>query len=427
MTENKNFKKIVKEVAELNGLSYTEAKKATIIMKKILDDNSQDESSDIAQYLADPTVDSRYIFPVKYLLKKESVKKTIPIKVLDKTSKESGIDRLELSSKKKPLFLDFAPLNSKINKVIYSNVKTIQLLKASEEDVRLSYLSLIKDFGEDKCYFVDKDNFFSQMPKLIKMLENYEGNDDLLIAGLYPMKANEYKENMHRANSIDKMLVRLARLLVTKNFCLVSNYPLYVPLNIPLKEKPYDYVVIKSDSIEILLKDDKIPYSPFDKIRGESQYQSIDKTVLGHIEGKPQFNDAHMVLIESNGETCMEEIRKANKADGNVVVWDKDTEFSELRKKAFVKIDYEMTDGELNSFADRIYRHFSGLNLSEAEELIVETPDAERMQVFLDKQQKRYSDKNSVYGEVKINIEKYTLLDGYLYNENLGEISLYKN
>lgn len=87
----------------------------------------------------------------------------------------------------------------------------------------------------------------------------------------------------------------------------------------------------------------------------------------------------------------MEEIRKANKPDANVVVWDKDTEFSELRKKAFVKIDYEMTDGELNSFADRIYRHFSQLNLSEAEELIVETPDSERMQVFLDKQQKRCS------------------------------------
>lgn len=422
MTENKNFKKIVKEVAELNGLSYTEAKEATITMKKILDNSSQDENSAIAQYLANPTVDSKSIFPIEHLLKKEAVEKTIPIKVLKNTI-YSDVDRLKLSSKKKPFFLDFAPLNPKVNKVIYSNVKPIQLLKAEEEDVRLSYFSLIKDFGEDKCYFVDKDNFFSQMPKLIKMLESYEGNEDLLIAGLHPLKNKDYRENTHRVNSFEKMLSKLGNLLFTKNFCLISNYP----LSYSLEDEIDRYTINEDSKTEILLKDNKISYYPFNKIHGGSHYQSIDKTVLGHIEGKPQFNDAHMVLIESNGETCVEEIRKTNKADGNVVVWDKNTEFSELRKKEFVKIDYEMTDGELNSFADRIYRYFSQLNLSEAEELIVETPDAERMQVFLDKQQKRYSDKNSMYGEVKIDIEKYTLMDGCLYNENLGEISLYKN
>lgn len=422
MTDDRIFKNKVKEVAELNGLSYTEAKEATITMKKVLDDNSQDENSAIAQYLANSTVDSKSIFPIEHLLKKESFEKCIPIKVLKNTI-YSDVDRLKLSSKKKPFFLDFAPLNSKINKVVYSNVKSIQLLKAAEEDVRLSYFSLIKDFGEDKCYFVDKDNFFSQVPKLIKMLEGYEGKEDLLVAILHPLKNEDYMENTHRVNSFDKMLSKLGNLLFTKNFCLISNYPLYCSF-----EDEIDRYTINEDSkTEILLKDNKISYYPFNKIHGGSHYQSINKTVLGHIQGKPQFNDAHMVLIESNGETCVEEIRKINKADGNVVVGDKDTEFSELRKKMFVKIDYEMTDDELNNFADRIYRHFSQLSLPEAEELIVETPDAERMQMFLDKQQKRYSDKNSMYGEVKIDIEKYTLIDGCLYNENFGEISLYKN
>lgn len=217
MTENKNFKNIVKAVAELNGLSYTEAKEATIAMKKMLDENSQDENSAISQYLANPNVDSKSIFPIEHLLEKESVEKSIPVKVLKNTI-YSDVDRLNLSSKKKPFFLDFAPLNPKVNKVVYSNVKTVQLLNAEEEDARLSYFSLIKDFGEDKCYFVDKDNFFSQMPKLIKMLENYEGKDDLLIAGLHPLKNKDYRENTHRVNSFEKMLSKLGNLLFTKKF-----------------------------------------------------------------------------------------------------------------------------------------------------------------------------------------------------------------
>lgn len=192
-----------------------------------------------------------------------------------------------------------------------------------------------------------------------------------------------------------------------------------------LEDEIDSYTINEDSKTEMLLKDNKISYYPFNKVHGGSHYRSINKTVLGHIQSKPQFNDAHMVLIESNDETCVEQIRKTNRANGDVMIWDKNSSTLGLHKKMFVKIDYEMTDGELSSFASIVYRHFSDLSLSDAEELIVETPDAERMLMFLDKH-KKHLDKHSEHGKAEINVEKYTLLDGYLYNENLGEISLYK-
>ena len=421
MTQNRLFKNKVKEVAELNGLSYTEAKEAVIAFNKLLEEDSQKEKSEITEFLANgPDNFNVYsTLPVEYLLYKGKTSKTVMFK-----SKRSIVynnaDRIKLSSRPKPLFLDLSPLHDQANNVGYRNILETQILCSTDENARMVFFSLVEDFGAENSYFVAPENFFSQMPKVIREIEAYDGQEDVLVGIVAPNEkyyANAMSSN--QARTLYRIFERIIELMKEKPVCLVTNEEMHLE-----RADVTDFMRCSGNAFE--WHTEQVKYYPFDKIGGGSHHRSIDKTVLGYVEGVPQFNMAQITLIETDGETCVEKIRKANRSSEKVVVWQDGSESPKLHPQMLLKIDSHMDSNMMWDFATFVFHSFN--NGAKIEGMIIESPDAEKMRTLLEQvfSRNKVGEPDSSNAQ-KPSIENYTLTNGYLYHEELGEISLYKS
>lgn len=420
MTQNRLFKNKVKEVAELNGLSYTEAKEAVIAFNKLVEEDSQEEKSEIAEFLENgPDSFNVYsVFPVEYLVYKEKTSKTVMFKS-KRSITYNNADRIKLSSRPKPLFLDLSPLHDQASNVGYRNILETQILCSTDENARMVFFSLVEDFGAENSYFVSPENFFSQMPKVIREIEAYDGKEDVLV-GIVAPNEKYYTDVMssNQRRTLYTLFERIVKLMEEKPVCLVTNEERHLE-----RADVTDFMRCPGNAFE--WHTEQVKYYPFDKIGGGSHYRSIDKTVLGYVEGVPQFNIAQITLIETDGETCVEKIRKANHSSEKVVVW-QDAENPKLYPQMLLKIDSHMDSSMMWDFAAFVFYCFD--NRAKIEGMIIESPDAEKMRTLLEQVFSRNKvGKPDSSNTQKPSIENYTLTNGYLYHEELGEISLYKS
>lgn len=316
-----------------------------------------------------------------------------------------------------------------------------QVIETDEENLRLAYFALIESFGKENSYFVDRDNFFSQMPKLIRTIETYDGKDDLLVGIVWPAdKITRSKMNSNKLSTMDGFFKKIDQLLETKNFCLVTNF---IEDNENIKIIDYVNNFPGRNSVSFDWSNKQIKYYPFNKVHGGSYSRSTNQTVLGYVEGKSHFSNSSITLIETgDNESCIEEIYAIEESDADFIHWEQPEDMtrnessllrylsqqnwdreqginfsnnSSLKDKVFLKIGFEMVKNELDYFLKNAELMKTVLCDHFGKEMVIETVDAEIIQSHLEEHFKEGS-----------TISRYTLMNDHLYNEETGEISLYK-
>lgn len=194
MTDDRIFKTKVKEIAELNDLTYTESKRIAIKAKDKIQSrkellkrfprfdlnveeiykNSENDISYLFNETPDP-IKSVKLANEKYIQFDNSSKNTVDISPFVKNDRPQEVDFIS---------------QHEVKNVQLSNIaKGRVFISTQEKDVRtlFSYCS-DSQFGQENSFFVDRDNYFSQLSKVLKYVESKKENDNMpiLIGAIVP-------------------------------------------------------------------------------------------------------------------------------------------------------------------------------------------------------------------------------------------------
>lgn len=437
MTDDRIFKNKVKEVAELNGLTYTEAKKAVIELNKRIEEASKDHDANILKYMDSKSIEdaakNSYIFPIDGSLFVEPMEEHYFKVKRGKPSnpKEGETDFFELTTKNPIRWLDFLPLNNKVRNVVYTNVIRSNRMYGEKETVRKVYFSLVKHFTPENSYFIEGPGSIIRLKKVVQALKTHKETDHILVGLISHYSDSETSKNFYNLRQ------ELTDLAETRNICIVSN------LLFDKDDKRINLDVDDEKCIKLDMDDVEIEYYPFDKLHGGSYHRSTNKMILGHLKGEAQFIKSDLMLIERNDTSCLKSVYRINDSEADFVQiksademidffkknhsrvvedyairssmsYRNNEHFVHLGNNTFLKIDFEMDSEMLKVFCDSI--RFNHHTLTHGS-IVIESPDAEAMS-------SHYKDTESLKEE--LNVEYLALIDGKLHNETGDEISLYK-
>lgn len=409
MTDDRIFKNKVKEVAELNGLSYTEAKKAVITINQSIENLVK---SDPLLWNSAFQIGTDYSSNFTNVIIREPAGKFI------QTGEVENIPQyVELSRIDKDYSINLAPLNGV--KRGLSNVSVAQYLDCTNKEIaRLTYFAFAEKFDKESIYFVDKENYFYQMPKVIKALKERDENEEVLLGVIKPSLSDDQRSLSSKYEAeIEELMMNKTVYAIVYNFSILEQQR-----NFSSEQKPKFFTNIKTN----------VKYYPFDKLHGGSYHRSTSKLVLGHTEGNPEFISAPVSLIEKDDNSCIEEIHQLNKDKAEFLHWETSDDMKNSIQKDrdgfpvsldgktsyFIQIDFEMDEKDFEIFFNLIYSISTDYRYDKhyTNKIIIETPDAERMQSHYQDISERFNGFTT----------RYLMVDDDLYSESGKKVSLYK-
>jgi len=413
MTDDRIFKNKVKEVAELNGLSYTDAKKAVIEANKHMEKLIKEEPllwEDVFK-----TEAKAQVFFNNVVIKKPEGK-FIKINEIDNIPQY-----IQLSSFDEDYSIDLQPLNNGMKKGL-SNVVKRQTISDESHIARMMFFLFAEQFERNNTYFVDEKNYFTQMPKVLNKIQNADSDEEILVGIIRPNNLKEktsdshYEKWSHEERTYRNLRYKMKDAIKDKKVYVISS-----------GEKNPSITNFKT------ILQQEVQYFPFEKIRGGSYYRSTSKKVLGHVQGYTKFVEPRMTLIEQDNNSCIEQIYEMNKSGSSFVHWKSQEEMNvfveELSKSSrdvprlaenlFLRVDFEMNEKDFSKFIKLLsnysddYKYFDN---KRDDQIVIESPDAERIESY-------YEDDSE---KLKGFAERFTLAGNALYNSEYGMISLYK-
>lgn len=215
MTENRDFKNKVKNFADVNDLSYTDAKKITVKTYERF----------TPEFL-------KYIQKIgsERMLSSKEVKDPLFIETPD--SERS----VELKNGK---FIQFGTENKKfvslselgidiypINFLPFSNISQGTVFISDENSVRIAFSHFVENyFGTENSFFIEEVNYFSQMFKVIKHIEKMDNNTPVLIGFLPP----DWDGSPSKRDVFDRLNKQINDLTKeNKNICFITNKSIFI-------------------------------------------------------------------------------------------------------------------------------------------------------------------------------------------------------
>lgn len=454
MTENRSFKNIVKGFAERNpGISYSEAKKFVIKGKEISDQIGVYEERINKLKEKQTTLDdsSEELNKVREEINSIYEKmNSLSSPLLKETPSSNAIhigngSYIQLDEKYYTDYLkyyfdkEYFKNNMRLSR---SNViKGINFCFSSTIETRMAYSNFAKGFDKKNIFFIDDANYFSQAPKVLKYLENYDENDEPVLLGIVE-NTNKEEKTLHF-----RLHTRLLNLAKRKNIHMIGDYRVFDSSVLVddeelagLSMETYKNTHLVSNFAFLF---NPVRYFSFDKLHGGSYHKNTRKIVLGYNDDlKPEFVSSEITFIENTyGESCVERIYNidANKKKGVFVIADglfkldqhlhanKSDNFggfgeeTEQTIRLFIKINNELSSDDMLSSHRVICEYMKELKDKKGKsfEIVIESPDAMELSSYFE--ERNLSMKDSV-----TSIEKYTLVDDELYNDEKGKLKLYE-